>query len=138
MYERTGIPGRELCKSIKFEEEIANDLTLNYIFNVLDPVSDPEERDDDILEETSLEKAANLLEKEIDRCYDVGEAQKRVRVIEDHLFSRMQTLVNNADRKSKAGDRVVRPSILETLLKSKSKGQMKSKSKGQNENTYMS
>jgi len=29
MYHRTGVPGREFCKSIKFEKEIADDIKLN-------------------------------------------------------------------------------------------------------------
>lgn len=123
MYERTGIPGRELCKSITFDEEVEEDLKLNYIFNVLDPISDPEEIDDDVvIEESRLAKAANLLEKEIDNCDDLIEAQKRVRVIEDRLFGRMQRLVNDAED-TRDDERVMRRSLLETLLSAKSKGQ---------------
>jgi len=95
------------------------------MFNVLDPISDPEEIDDVVLEESSLGKAALLFEKEIDQCDDMFEAQKRVRVMEDRLLRRMQTLVNDADRDSKTGEHLLRRSILETILSGKSKGKKK-------------
>jgi len=89
LYQRTGLPGWEICKSINFENELANELSRSYTFNVLDPRDAPVEKDDVIVEDNNFEDVAVKFEKEIDKCNDLLKVKERVRVIQERLHHRI-------------------------------------------------
>jgi len=87
MVQRTGKPGRHLCKSIKFDKELAVELSRNYTFNVLDTVAAWVENDD--VEESNFEEVAEKFEKEVHKCNDLLKVENRLWVMQQQLHHRI-------------------------------------------------
>jgi len=101
IFQRTGVPGIGLCNSIQFEEALADELSRNFTFNVLDPIKSPQEKDDVIVEDSSLEKVALMFEEELENCDDITRLEKRVRAIQERLMQRMRNQKNDSSSVNK-------------------------------------